>query len=112
MTRKRTTENELVVSGGAAAAPRRSKASKPRSTRPATAAEAPSAAVLETEISPAETTSSVTTIDQPAAAAGSAHEEISRLAYSYWEARGYQGGSPEEDWLRAEMEFRSLAAAV
>ena len=31
--------------------------------------------------------------------------EIALLAYSYWEARGYQGGSPEEDWLRAEQEL-------
>jgi len=31
--------------------------------------------------------------------------EIARLAYSYWEARGCQGGSPEEDWLRAEREL-------
>ena len=35
------------------------------------------------------------------------HDEIAVLAYSYWEARGYQGGSPEEDWLRAERELRS-----
>ncbi|HWR50971.1 MAG TPA: DUF2934 domain-containing protein [Bryobacteraceae bacterium] len=33
--------------------------------------------------------------------------EIERLAYSYWEARGGQDGSPEEDWLRAEQEFRA-----
>lgn len=33
-------------------------------------------------------------------------EEIAALAYSYWEARGYQGGSPEEDWGRAETELR------
>ena len=26
-------------------------------------------------------------------------DEIARLAYSYWEARGCQGGSAEEDWL-------------
>jgi hypothetical protein len=32
--------------------------------------------------------------------------EVARLAYSYWEARGCQGGSPEEDWLRAEDELR------
>jgi len=32
-------------------------------------------------------------------------EQIAKLAYSYWEARGYQGGSPEEDWLRAEQEL-------
>jgi hypothetical protein len=35
-------------------------------------------------------------------------EQIACLAYSYWEARGCQGGSPKEDWLRAE---RELAAA-
>ena len=34
-------------------------------------------------------------------------EEIARLAYSYWDARGCQGGSAEEDWLRAEQELRS-----
>jgi hypothetical protein len=32
-------------------------------------------------------------------------EEIARLAYSYWEARGRQDGSPEEDWYRAEKEW-------
>ncbi len=31
---------------------------------------------------------------------------IARLAYSYWEARGRQGGSEAEDWLRAEKEFQ------
>jgi len=33
------------------------------------------------------------------------HTEIARLAYSYWEARGRQGGSALEDWLRAEREL-------
>ena len=37
------------------------------------------------------------------------HEETSRLAYSYWEARGYQAGSPDEDWFRAERELFELA---
>ena len=40
-----------------------------------------------------------------------AFEEIAQLAYCYWEARGYQGGSPEHDWLRAEHELRSAAMA-
>ena len=31
------------------------------------------------------------------------HEEIAKLAYCYWADRGYQGGSPEEDWQRAEQ---------
>lgn len=34
------------------------------------------------------------------------YEEIARLAYSYWEERGFQGGSALEDWLRAEREIR------
>jgi len=33
--------------------------------------------------------------------------EIARLAYFLWEARGGVGGSPEEDWLRAEEEILS-----
>jgi hypothetical protein len=33
-------------------------------------------------------------------------ETISRLAYGYWEARGYQGGDPLADWVRAEEAYR------
>ena len=35
------------------------------------------------------------------------HADIATLAYSYWEKRGYQGGSPEEDWFRAENQLLS-----
>src|SRR5690348_8092505 len=35
------------------------------------------------------------------------HEEIAQLAHSYWVARGYANGSPEQDWLRAERELRT-----
>lgn len=35
------------------------------------------------------------------------YEEVARLAFSYWEARGYQGGSQEEDWFRALNELRN-----
>ncbi|MCC7176361.1 MAG: DUF2934 domain-containing protein [Bryobacterales bacterium] len=42
---------------------------------------------------------------QPAAAVSS--EEIARLAYSYWEARGRTGGSAAEDWFRAELELKA-----
>ena len=38
--------------------------------------------------------------------AAPSHHEIAALAYSYWEARGRQGGSQLEDWLRAERELR------
>ncbi len=40
------------------------------------------------------------------------HEEIARLAYFYWEARGCPIGSPEEDWYRAELYLRQPIAAA
>jgi hypothetical protein len=40
------------------------------------------------------------------------NDEIAALAYSFWEARGYQGGSQEEDWLRAEEELRKRHAQL
>jgi hypothetical protein len=36
------------------------------------------------------------------------HEDITRLAHSYWEAR--QNVSPETDWFRAEAELRGRIA--
>ena len=39
-------------------------------------------------------------------------QAIARLAYSYWAARGYSGGSAEEDWLRAEHELRTGRATA
>jgi Protein of unknown function (DUF2934) len=35
-------------------------------------------------------------------------EAIARLAYTYWEARGGIGGTPEDDWFRAEHELVTL----
>jgi len=35
-----------------------------------------------------------------------AEDQIAELAYSYWEARGGEGGSPWEDWCRAEQELK------
>ena len=86
MPRKRISENDLVVS--AAAPPRRKPASTKRAKHSASPAEKPS---------------------EPAATASvcaPSPDEIARLAYSYWEARGYTGGSSEEDWLRSERELR------
>ena len=37
-------------------------------------------------------------------------QEIARLAYEFWEARGCPHGSPEEDWLRAERDLQSRKA--
>lgn len=38
-------------------------------------------------------------------------EEIARIAYGYWVARGYTGGDPAEDWVRAENEYNARRTA-
>lgn len=43
--------------------------------------------------------------EQVEPAATPMESEIAALAYSYWEARAFQDGSAEEDWLRAEKEL-------
>jgi hypothetical protein len=86
MPRKRISENDLVVS--AAAPPRRKSASTKRVKYSASPAEKP----LESAAT--------------AAVCEPSQDEIARLAYSYWEARGYAGGSSEEDWLRAQRKLR------
>ena len=43
-----------------------------------------------------------------------AHEDVAKLAYLLWEARGMTGraGTPEEDWVRAEALLRSGSTTV
>ena len=47
---------------------------------------------------------STTTLDE-AVTPPPTREEIADLAYSNGEARGGEGGSPWEDWFRAEREL-------
>ena len=42
---------------------------------------------------------------QPEEAFVPTNEEIAKLAYILWEARGGVGGSSEEDWLHAQAEL-------
>jgi hypothetical protein len=37
-------------------------------------------------------------------------EEIEKLAHRFWAERGYQHGSAEVDWFRAEQELRGRAS--
>jgi hypothetical protein len=39
-------------------------------------------------------------------------EEIAKLAYQYWKQREGIGGSPEEDWFRAEKIVRNRLKAA
>lgn len=49
-------------------------------------------------------------VTKPAAPKMPSREEIEQLARSYWAARGYQDGSAEQDWLRAEQELLRKAS--
>jgi len=94
MASKRVSENKVVLSSAAAVPARRKSTTATRVSRPA------DVEISSTPVSQPEVLSS-----QPAAPAASLQDAVARLAYSYWEARGYQGGSPEADWLRAEQEL-------
>jgi|SRR5689334_20958064 hypothetical protein len=103
MTRKRTSDNELVTGTAAAPAPsRRKPAARPRSKHAVAPVESPSTPAADPV--PQETTAAL--VYEPT------YEEVAQLAYLYWEARGCQGGCPEEDWLRAEAELRSRSQAT
>jgi len=108
MTRKRTSENDLVVSATGATAPaRRKSAIRPRAKRAAEPAAplAPAATEQET-VAPQADAPVLATLYVPT------NEEVAKLAYSYWEARCCQGGCPEDDWRRAEDELRNRSASV
>ncbi len=38
-------------------------------------------------------------------------EAIAKIAYGYWAARGYAGGTAHDDWIRAEAEYLSGSRA-
>jgi len=107
MTRKRTSDSEFAVSSAKSAAPARRKTaatSRTRTKSPAATVETtPETAIAQPPVVQAV---ELVTVYEPT------HEEISALAYSFWEARGYQGGSPEEDWLRAQEQLRARAFAA
>lgn len=87
VTEKTAPRAKSAAASKAAPAPRHSKATEP--TKAAASHRAP----------------------QPAVAAHSiTHDDIATLAFSYWQRRGYQGGSQQDDWNRAERELRSLLA--
>ncbi len=98
---KKNTTKETV----AAAVPVR--AAKPKTPRTVSAVEtAPKPRVRTVKHSKA-TVVQVAAETAPVAVATpvNTHEIIAKIAYGYWEARSYQPGSPEQDWLRAEQEY-------
>ena len=104
MSKKRNTASESMISSGTAPARARKHAPAKRNTDPVVEG-SPSTDTTNPAATPADATSTNSVVVETPTS-----EEIARLAYSYWEARGYHGGSPEEDWLRAEQEIRGTLA--
>ena len=103
MARHRKTEPSVIVSATGAAPARRKAATPSQKSRPSVAPEA-NAAVTELIATESITTESIAA-EPTAVQFLPAQEQIAKLAYSYWVSRGYQGGCPQEDWLRAEQEL-------
>jgi len=101
MASKRNSEKQVLAPSGAAAVPVRRKLVSTKRT-PRNAVEVPNNPISELEILAVSAPAPVVFVAKPAE---SQRDAVARLAYSYWEARGYQGGSPEADWLRAEQEI-------
>jgi hypothetical protein len=97
MARKSVSEKQVVTSGAAAAPVRRKSASPKRVSRPNVGIAATPESELEVQ--------AVEVVAAAVVPVESFPDAVARLAYSYWEARGCQGGSPEADWLRAEQEL-------
>lgn len=101
MARKKSADQQPFVSEGAAAA----APAPARSTRPNTVTHKHKKATPVAQPVEGATVQDAAEV-KPTAAAPS-HEEIATLAYLYWESRGFEGGSPEDDWFRAERELLS-----
>jgi len=87
------------MSSGAAAVPARRKASvSKRVTR---------SIEVEVTVAPVEADppAVVMAVEEAPVAAAPTQQQIAALAYSYWVARGFEPGDPEQDWLRAEREL-------
>lgn len=94
------------VSKEVAGAPQAVK--KPRAAKPATTGAPKSKSVTHRHKKTELTSTAEATVQTSAASKPeNVHGEIARIAYSYYEARGHQPGSADEDWIRAEREFWS-----
>jgi hypothetical protein len=104
MPTKRNKENSVAIpatSAAASAPARRKSTAAPRAKHGFNRPTAAPAAEIET----------VTEVAAVETSCGPAYNEVAALAYTYWVGRGCQGGSPEEDWLRAEQELSAKANA-
>jgi hypothetical protein len=79
--------------------PKKTATPQPKTTPVTEAGSRPRVKIVKHSKAPAIPTSEIALV--------SAHEQIAKIAFGYWEARGFQPGCPEQDWLRAEREYLS-----
>jgi hypothetical protein len=99
MAKKQTISSE-ISSAPSSPAPRTETPKAKSTTKRATTTKHAKAKVMpaaETKVPDATVVAAPVTMNR---------DEVAKVAYLYWEARGYRGGSPEEDWVRAEHEVR------
>jgi len=99
---KKPATKETTVQPEVTAAPAR--AAKPKAARAVPAVEVTSKPRVSRVKSVTHSKTAAAPVAAPAVAPN-AHEMIAKIAYGYWESRGYQAGSAEQDWLRAEREY-------
>ena len=102
MARILKSEPTITVSAAGAAPARRKTATATATQKPAASSPKP----LPADATPSQA-AIVESVEVPYSPT---QEKIAELAYSYWVNRGCQGGSPEEDWLRAERDLRGRAS--
>ena len=102
---KKTVTKETVAAPPVLAA----KTKAPRTAPVVAAASSPRVKSVKHSKSAAPVVTGMATGMAAATVAVNAHDRIAQIAYGYWEARGFQPGSPEQDWLRAEREYLQLA---
>jgi len=101
MPKKPVTKETTLQSEGTAAPVRAAKPKAPRSVPVTEVASKPRVSRVKSVTHSKAAVAPVSTV----IAAATAHEQIAKIAYGYWESRGYQAGCPEQDWLRAEREY-------
>jgi hypothetical protein len=110
MAKKQATIKETAAPASVTSPARAAKPNTPRVTAAKHSKVVSNEPVLPTEPVLMESAPIETAVVQ--ASSGNSEEAIAKIAYSYWESRGYQGGSPLDDWARAEHEYRQRLTAT
>ena len=102
-------EKNFTATESVTAAPVR--ATKPKTTKTSPVAEVVTQSRVKT-VKHSKAAAPVAIAEITETVASSAHDQIAKIAYGYWEARGFQPGSPEQDWVRAEQAYLQQAASL